>query len=257
MEKHYRSPAERAAAIAHVQRLQEHGPRPAGPVVLASAGTAAPMDDGYDADEDLAGSASGARKFTMPNGRILWVHPIGPEQVLWINGQATRHVGRLALKPDDPMRPLAYRMVAWVYQVIACCRKGEAPDAPYVYTEKHAESLFRNPRPGHECIQRIVHLCDSLGNQQEESLSTELVDFFAGTASWLSILRSRWNTVSRESGLAALAAYERFVARITLRGKLSVSDLADFPPLPEPEAESRATRAHLRTRTIRRDRSRG
>jgi hypothetical protein len=169
----------------------------------------------------------------MPNGKWLWVHPLGLEQVMWMNGQATRHLANLRLQDNDPARGVAYRVLAWVYQTIACCRTGPHPNAPAVYNESHAEALFRNPDPGSECIQEIVALCDELGRAGGgQGLTPELVDFFGGTASWLEICALRLTTDSLESSRAALEDFAAYVSRIALQRTFSKADLEDVPLLP-------------------------
>lgn len=234
MDLRFHSPEERAAAIERARRLQQHGPDPAGPMGgTAPAGPLnPPSDDSYTADDLFASSP--ARRKRMPNGRWLWVHPLGLEQVVWLNGQATRHLNRLQFGASDPAKPVAYKVLAWVYQVIACCRVGPEPDAAPVFTVEHADALYRNPQPGSECIQQIVALCDELGQPGDtEALSELQADFFGVIASWLGISASRLSTDSLESWQGALREFAEFAWHIKQRGTLSKSDLQALPPLPE------------------------
>ena len=229
---------EREDAIALSTQIQEHGDEPRGPVTATDSiprGARAADPDAYDPDADLNCTETGARKFRMPSGGIVWVHPLSPEEVIWLNGQADRHLTRLRLAETDPARRVAFRVLCWVYQSIACCRRGPEPGAPHVWELKNAEALYRNPRPGHETLQRIVLLCDEIGRGGAGSILTEeLVGFFGATATWLRTCCSRLTTDGPENWLPALEGFASYVARIALQGTFAPSDLAELPPLPSP-----------------------
>lgn len=230
-------PREKQAGIAAAARLLDHGPSPQG--LIAAAGTAPPTPLAADAyvatDEDEGGTA--ARRHRMPNGKWLWIHPLSPEQCVWLNGQAKRHLERLRMKSEDPAYPVAYRALGWVYQAIACCRTGPEPDAPPVWTVDRADRLYRNPKPGLEALQEIVRRCDELGRGQEEALSEELRGFFGDIAGRLNSWSGLLTIVSPRSLQRHVAGLASCFASIGRRGTFSPMDRELLAALPDPGEE--------------------
>ena len=225
---------EARAALPDLQRLVLYGQPPQGPI------TANGDTNGFHPTEITPGGIYSAADLLgsyrtewqpMPGGKQVCVHPVSPEEVIWLNAQAVREA-RAIPKLAESEYPLQVRIRAQVYQVICCCRTGEEPNAPQVFGPEHAEALRRN-RGLYSTIQRICRLSDELGGAEDEAdqLREALADFFGRAGSWLETCSSGLSAETCEGWRQALAAFAAHVSPWKQPGSLSLTDLRQALPL--------------------------
>lgn len=216
---------ERAAEIAN------HGARPSGPVTVDAE---LEQDDDTYGIGDLGGAGPEPKRFRMPGGKWVWVHPLTPEDVIWINGNAARDLAQSGLK-DAIERNLYYRFRGYCYQAVTCCRRGRDAGSPQIFAAKHVDALFRNRNPGSTVIEQIAKLSDSLGEASDVELSAGALDFFGRAEGLLRTCVSQLNADTLESWREVLTAFADYASRTRLRKTLSTEDLADMPTFPATE----------------------
>lgn len=215
------TPEEAAEKLAEVERLSRFGAMPQGPVSPAAASPAADSDL-FSAATDLL-LPTRAERFEMPNHKKVWVHPVSPEEAVWLNAQAAREAEKI--KTDSPAETaVRTQVLGQVFQVICCCRKGPEPTAAPVFTVEHAQTLYRN-RGWLEPVQRICALSDRLGGD-ETTLQEQLVGFFGHAESFARIWSSRLSADTLETLRGHLEEFASCVSCVTQRGFLASNDLA-------------------------------
>jgi hypothetical protein len=222
-----------------LQQLLQHAARqtaggvPAGPVQGFGPAPAALPEGVYGAHDLLQQEGPGV-PFPMPGGKQVYVHPVTPDEVIWLNSLAAREVERLRLQ-SEPEADLNVKIRARVYQVIACCRVGAEFGAAPVFQAIHAEAVRRNlPYP---LIEAICARSDRLGIQ--EDLGRRAVRFFGSRmghwlATWSSRSSEDWEATCRD----ALARCASSVSSLKTPEELLTLEL---PALPAPPMEPLAT----------------
>ncbi len=200
-------------------RADEFGAPPQGPVTEAPVSSNGHAPEGIFSAADLYDFMPSAVQYPMPNGKSVWVHPMSPEEVTWLNLMAFREVQRLAVEADEAGYLRQERAKIW--QVVACCRVGETGDAPRVFQPENAAALRRN-RGWWQAVRDICRISDGLGSQ-ETALTETLRDFFGILAEALHSTSSSLPNEGSES--ACLARCGLLVSSIQRRGTLTPSDL--------------------------------
>ncbi len=200
-------------------RADEFGAPPQGPVTEAPAPSNGHAPEGIFSAADLYEFAPVAVQFPMPNGKAVWVHPMSPEEVTWLNLMAFREVQRMAVEGDEAGYLRQERAKIW--QVIACCRVGEAGDSPRVFQPENAAALRRN-RGWWQAVRDICRISDGLGSQ-ETALTETLRDFFGILAEALDKISVSLSNM--DLGNFSLDRCVLLVSSIQRRGMLLPSDL--------------------------------
>jgi hypothetical protein len=171
-------------------------------------------------------SALLAEPLTMPGEGEVWVHPISLEEDMWAVAQAGAEVRELKLKDLDQARHYI-QMRANVYHVIAACRRGQAADAPRVYTVEDAKRLRTNPAYRKKILQAVA-ISDRLGG---EDWTREAFDsFFNGIQGRLNGLLSQSKGDSVSISRRDLEAFVSWLSLIRQRAVLSVEEMPDLGP---------------------------
>jgi hypothetical protein len=227
------TPEQRKEMLAHTQRVATYGEQPAGPITGPPAGVSVAADDEGEifSEADLLVQPFEPFRYTMPNGRVLWIHAVSPDEAIWLNANALREVKALRLD-DENEAHLQRRFRAQIYQAICVCRKGPAPDAPHVFKPESAETLRRN-KGWLGAVQDIVAISDRLSRSEEDETKKALVDFFGSTASWAKTFASRLTMGSPDcSALAQIAeSFAACASSIAQRGRLRANEAEQLPPL--------------------------
>jgi hypothetical protein len=206
-----------AADMEETRRAALYGDEPQGPVTSLPATS---EGDAFSVD-DLLALAPAAAPFTMPNGRTVWVHRLGLDDVGWLNVMALKDVKRLAITDPQEER-IRYEHAAWVYQVICACRLGPDLGARKVFQPDHADVIRRN-LPW-ETIRKIVALSDRMG-EGDDQLPAMVLDFFARAESILRTWSGGLTADSWTDCRKTLGAFASCVSVIRQRKSLVSADV--------------------------------
>lgn len=229
-----------AELLARAQELAQYGfHRPTGPVTQLKGKSGPAVPEGIFDPSDLLSLPTCSQPYPMPNGKVVWVHPVSPAEAIWLNVQALKEVRSLNLS-DPQESALESRLRAQSYQAVCACRVGPEPTARAVFHPDHAEALRRN-LPS-EALQQICSLSDRLGAAGSAEYQ-QVLDFFDGAQTWLMTWLSQWTTVLPESGRTSLGAFVSCVGRIVQRRTWDDQDVSTLQSLiAELHAESQLGR---------------
>ena len=224
------------------------GSPPTPPVAPAPIPAPASIDGPIFDAGDLFAPIQRAERYSMPNGKAVWVHPVSVEEAGMINRRALAETMRLGIVAPDQEASRAQQgemqveMLnrARVWQAVFCCRAGPELAAARIFGPEHAAGLLRNP--GYlSAIQEICTISDRLseGKAETEVLRESLVRFFETVGRWLLTCAG----LAREGQFIDLeiSAFARLACSASLQS-LPLPDLlrallAEIPVRDEAEAE--------------------
>lgn len=193
---------------------------PAGPVTSFPQKPPSSVPEGIFAPEDLLKPVQRAEPFTMPNGKSVWVHPVSPDEAVWLNVQTVKDLQRVGEVSEAEARIRALTL-AWSYQAVCACRVGPEPNAARVFHPDHAEALRKNLP--NETLQQIAALSDRLGSA--DAASREVVrGFFDALRTWLTTCSSQLSTDTLGTWRERLEACASCVSLVSARGMLIPTD---------------------------------
>jgi hypothetical protein len=208
----------------YLRSLHRGGPPPQRTSARPAPSPAAP-DGIYSAADLLSEEGYRSEPYRMPNGKQVWVHPVSPEEAMWMNRSAVSEVrasGRLReglTQQEIHELNEEARTRAQVYQVVCCCRTGPEMDAPPIFQPQHADPLRK--RPGMlDAIQDICRISDSLsaGTSAAALLEEALAGFFGAMTSWLGMWCSQLSTDSLTDCKEILSDFASSVSSINQPG---------------------------------------
>jgi len=212
-----------AELLAKAQELAQYGfHRPTGPLTQLKGKSGPAVPDGVFDPSDLLSLPARSQPYSMPNGKVVWVHPVSPEEAIWLNVQALKEVRGMNLT-DPQEAALQSRLRAQSYQAVCACRVGPESTARAVFHPDHAEALRRN-LPS-ETLQQLCALSDRLGASSDAEYQ-QVLDFFGNAQTWLTTWLSQWTTDLPERGRSSLEAFAACVGRIVQRRTWDEQDVA-------------------------------